>query len=94
MARRPSSHGSPLAGEGSQCPPNEDSFTGAGASQVSLRGIEGGYLRIKCLTSSYLRLDETGPAVCLTMENLYGLKTLDSFLDHHDRLTVKSFTMV
>lgn len=38
-----------------------------------------------------LTLDEFSPAVCLTF---YGLKTLDSFLDHHDRLTVKSFTMV
>lgn len=61
---------------------------------MSLHGTEHHYFRIKRLTCGYLTLDEISPAVCLTMENFYGLKTLDSFLDHHDRLTVKSFTMV
>lgn len=61
---------------------------------MSLHGIEGYYLRIKCLTSRYLTSGEISPAVHLTMEIFYGLKTLDSFLDHRDRLTAKSFTMV
>lgn len=89
-------HNSPLArgGEGVSSAHREHPFRGADVFQESLYGTEGYYLQIKCQTSSYLPLDEISPASCLTMETFYGLKTLGSFLDHHDRLTVKSFTMV